>query len=110
MNILAWISYTNGNKLFPLAGKQLASSRQDPSAHGALDLEFSSEKIISKDSTDILRPLSLFRGFPIPYIEREFKRTSIYASGGNTIKIIMVVIQFYQNYICNSGKIEKPLE
>ena len=42
--------------MFPLAGKQVASSRQTPCAHGALDLEFSSEKIISSDSTDILGP------------------------------------------------------
>jgi len=66
VNILVYISYVNGNKLFPLTEKQLASSRQAPCVHGALDLEFSSEKIISGDSTDILRPSSLFRGFPIP--------------------------------------------
>jgi hypothetical protein len=97
--------------MFPLAGKQVSSSRQAPCDHGALDLEFSSEKIISSDSTDILRPLSLFRGFPVLEIECEFERTSIYVSGGNIIKRLVVVIQFFFRitYV-TLGKLKTPLE
>jgi hypothetical protein len=77
----------------------VASSRQAPCDHGALDLQVPSEKIISSVSTYILRPLSLFRGFPVPEIECDFEKTSIYVSRGNIIKRPVVVIQFFSELL-----------